>query len=200
MGINAFIYYAPTLFTSIGQSDEMSLILSGVFNMLQLVTVVLCFAIIDKVGRRPLAIFGGFASGTAYVIIAVLSGLYEKDWAASPAAGWACVAMAFIFILIFGLTYSPLGWVLPAESFTNSTRSKGVALSISTNWLGNFIVGVVTPPMLENIKYRTYIFFAVFCFLAGVRVDMPSPHWWLIHLGLGNIPSARDHRKVTRAD
>ncbi|PNP78765.1 hypothetical protein FNYG_07907 [Fusarium nygamai] len=34
-GINAFIYYAPTLFQSLGQSSEMSVIMSGIFNMLQ---------------------------------------------------------------------------------------------------------------------------------------------------------------------
>lgn len=43
LGINAFIYYAPTLFESIGQTGTMSLILSGVFNCLQLVTVIVCF-------------------------------------------------------------------------------------------------------------------------------------------------------------
>lgn len=58
-GINAFIYYAPTLFESLGQTSEMALIMSGVFNMLQLVAVSVCFLIIDRVGRRPLAILGG---------------------------------------------------------------------------------------------------------------------------------------------
>lgn len=87
-GINAFIYYAPTLFRSIGQSDDMSLILSGVFNILQLVAVAICFVIIDKLGRRPLAIIGAFGSCACYVIIAALAGVYEKDWQANTAAGW----------------------------------------------------------------------------------------------------------------
>ncbi|KAE8150393.1 general substrate transporter [Aspergillus avenaceus] len=168
IGINAFIYYAPTLFESIGQSGEMSLILSGVFNCLQLVTVVVCFLIIDKVGRRPLAIFGGFATAAAYIIIAVLSGLFEDDWSSHKDAGWACAAFAFVFILIFGLTYSPLAWALPSEVFSNATRSKGVALATSTNWLANFIVGVATPPMMDNIGYGTYIFYGVWCVLAGI--------------------------------
>ncbi|EYE90436.1 sugar porter family MFS transporter [Aspergillus ruber CBS 135680] len=167
VGINAFIYYAPTLFESIGQKGEMTLILSGVFNCLHLVTVIICFLIIDKVGRRPLAIFGGFAMGACYIIVAVLSALYGPDWT-NTSAGWACVAMAFIFVLIFGNTYSPLGWALPSEVFPNAVRSKGVALSTCVNWLSNFIVGVVTPPMMANIGYRTYIFFAVWCVLAGM--------------------------------
>ncbi|KAH6999631.1 general substrate transporter [Ilyonectria destructans] len=174
-GINAFIYYAPTLFRSIGQSDDMSLILSGVFNILQLVAVAVCFVVIDKVGRRPLAIVGGFGTAACYAVIAVLAGLYSKDWGASPAAGWACVAMAFAFILVYGVSYSPLGWALPPEVFSTSSRAKGVALATCVNWLANFTVGVATPPMLESIGFGTYVFFAVFCGLAGVWAVLLVP-------------------------
>ncbi|KAI5273173.1 hexose carrier protein [Aureobasidium subglaciale] len=167
-GINAFIYYAPTLFESIGQSSGMALILSGVFNVLQLVAVAVCFFIIDKVGRRPLAIFGGFGACIPYAIIAILAGLYDDSWATHTAQGWAAVAMAFLFIMIYGVSYSPLGWCLPSEVFPNALRSKGVAVSTATVWLCNFIVGVATPPMIENIGFGTYVFFAAFCFLAGV--------------------------------
>ncbi|KAJ3545644.1 hypothetical protein NM208_g2417 [Fusarium decemcellulare] len=167
-GINAFIYYAPTLFRSIGQSDDMSLILSGIFNVLQLVAVAVCFVVIDKVGRRPLAIIGGFGTAICYAIIAILSGLYSKDWEANTAAGWACVAMAFAFILVFGVSYSPLGWALPPEVFSTSMRAKGVALATCVNWLSNFTIGVATPPMLESIGFGAYIFFACFCCLAGI--------------------------------
>ncbi|KAJ9150903.1 General substrate transporter [Pleurostoma richardsiae] len=167
-GINAFIYYAPTLFRSIGQSDEMSLILSGIFNVLQLVAVAICFVVIDKIGRRPLAIFGGFGSCICYAVIAALDGVYSDDWSANTSAGWACAAMAFCFIMVYGVSYSPLGWSLPAEVFPNSKRAKGVALATCVNWLSNFTVGIATPPMLENIGFGTYIFFAVFCGLAGI--------------------------------
>lgn len=167
-GINAFIYYAPTLFEDIGQTSEMSLILSGVFNILQLVAVCVCFVIIDKVGRKPLAIFGGFGTAAAYVVIAVLDAKYGSDWTAHKDAGWACVAMAFVFISIYGVTYSPLGWSLPSEVYPNYSRAKGVGLATSVTWISNFIVGVVTPPMLSSIGYGIYIFFAAFCFLAGL--------------------------------
>ncbi|KAJ5890729.1 uncharacterized protein N7473_006957 [Penicillium subrubescens] len=167
-GINAFIYYAPTLFTSLGQTNEMSLIMSGVFNILQMVAAVVCFLIIEKVGRRPLAIFGGFGTAVTYAIIAILSGLYEKDWESHRSAGWACVAMAFLFILTYGVSYSPLGWALPSEVFSTATRSKGVALSTCVIWLCDFIIGISVPSMMENITYGTYIFFAAMCFLAGI--------------------------------
>jgi MFS family permease len=52
-GINAFIYYAPTLFQALGQSSEQSLILSGVFNVLQMIAAIVWFLIIDKVAVDP---------------------------------------------------------------------------------------------------------------------------------------------------
>lgn len=146
----------------------MALIMSGIFNILQWVAVAACFAVIDKVGRRPLAIVGGVGGGCAWTVMAALTGVYSKDWKANPAAGWAAVAMAFVFILVYGVSYSPLGWCLPAEVFPNASRAKGVALSTATVWLCNFIVGVATPPMLEDIGFGTYIFFGAWCYLAGV--------------------------------
>lgn len=92
-GVNAFIYYAPTLFTALGQKD-LSLILAGTLNIGQMFAVIMAFFIIDKVGRRQLAIWGAVAMGLPYVFIAILYGLYSYDWLAHPAAGWAAVAMA----------------------------------------------------------------------------------------------------------
>ncbi|KAI9899817.1 hypothetical protein N3K66_006278 [Trichothecium roseum] len=167
-GINAFVYYAPTLFESLGQSSEMALVMSGVFNILQLVAVAACFFVIDKVGRRPLAILGALGGGVAWTIMAIIVGVFSHDWASNAAAGWGAVAMAFLFVLVYGVSYSPLAWALPAEVYTNSSRSKGVALATATVWLCNFIVGVATPPMIDGIGFGTYLFFGGFCYLAAV--------------------------------
>ncbi|UZP32237.1 hypothetical protein NXS19_000053 [Fusarium pseudograminearum] len=155
-------------------SSSSSLVLTPSFITLRpsfnqwLVAVTVCFFIIDKVGRRPLAIWGGIGGSTACGIMAVLVGVFNEKWRSNPAAGWAAVAMAFSFILIYGVSYAPLGWALPAEVFPNSSRSKGVALATATVWLFNFVVGVATPPMIESIGFGVYIFFGSWCFLAAV--------------------------------
>lgn len=174
-GINAFIYYAPTLFKGLGQTEEMSIILAGVFDIAQFVAVVPCILLIDKIGRRPLAIYGAFGMAFSYAVISVLSGLYSTDWLAHVAAGWGCVAMVFMFVVVYGATYSPLGWALPSEVFSNATRSKGVAISSCTIWLSDFVVSISVPSMFENITWRTYIFFTVMCFLAGIWAFLLVP-------------------------
>ncbi|KAK7541299.1 general substrate transporter [Phyllosticta citricarpa] len=174
-GINGFIYYAPTLFSSLGQTDQMSLVLSGTLNIGQLVAVIICFCIIDKVGRRPLAVWGGVGMTIPYIIMSALVGLYSHDWAANKAAGWATTAMAYLYILLYGVSYSPLGWALPSEVFNNSTRAKGVALSTATVWISNFIIGVIVPTMIEEAGYGTYVFFAIMCMLAAVWAFLLVP-------------------------
>lgn len=55
---------------------------------------------------------------------------------------------------------------VPAEVYPNAVRAKGVGFAIAVNWLSNFVIGWVVPPMFAGIGYGTYIFFACFCFLA----------------------------------
>ena len=55
-----------------------------------------------------------------------------------------------------------------AEIFPSSLRAKGVALSTCSNWLNNFIIGLITPPLVEDTGFGAYVFFTVFCLLAGI--------------------------------
>ena len=85
------------------------------------------------------------------------------------------MAMAFASILVFGVSYSPLGWALPPEVFSNASRSKGVALATCLNWLSNSTVGIATPPMISSIGFGTYVFFAFWCTLAGIWATFLVP-------------------------
>lgn len=57
-------------------------------------------------------------------------------------------------------------WAMPSEIFPSSLRAKGVALATCSNWLNNFIIGLITPPLVINTGFGAYTFFAVFCLLS----------------------------------
>jgi hypothetical protein len=57
-----------------------------------------------------------------------------------------------------------------AEVWPLSARPYGIALGASSNWMNNFIVGQVTPDMITNLKYGTFIFFGLITFLGAFFV------------------------------
>lgn len=168
VGINALIYYSPSLFGTLGQDYEMQLLLSGILNVTQLVGVSSSLWTMDRFGRRPLLLAGALLMFISHLIIAVLVGKFGGRWAEYSAEGWVAVAFLFFYMLAFGASWGPVPWAMPSEIFPSSLRAKGVALSTCSNWLNNFIIGLITPPLVQNTGYGAYTFFAIFCLLAFV--------------------------------
>ncbi|KXG51101.1 General substrate transporter [Penicillium griseofulvum] len=168
IGINALIYYSPTLFATMGLDTSMQLIMSGVLNVVQLVGVTTSIWTMDVVGRRKLLMAGAILMAISHIIIAALVGIFSADWPSHKAEGWTSVAFLLFYMLAFGATWGPIPWAMPSEIFPSSLRAKGVALSTCSNWLNNFIIGLITPPLVQDTGYGAYVFFAVFCILAGM--------------------------------
>ncbi|KAK2604477.1 hypothetical protein N8I77_007404 [Diaporthe amygdali] len=167
-GINAFVYYAPIFFAALGQSYEMSLILSGMVNICQFIAGIPTFLFLDKMGRRKLAIFGGIAMGIPHIIMAGIVSKYNDSWESNPGIGWFGVALIYIYVLAYAASYGPLAWTLPAEIFPSSKRAKGVGAATAMVWLANFIIGVIVPEMQIKLGWGTYLFFGCFCSAASV--------------------------------
>ncbi|KAG2168977.1 hypothetical protein JADG_008716 [Aureobasidium aubasidani] len=176
VGINALIYYSPTLFETMGLNSSMQLIMSGVLNIMQLVGCSTSIWTMDRFGRRTLLLWGSFFMAASHIIISGLVGEGQKNWDANGGMGWAAVAFLLIYMVAFGASWGPVPWALPSEIFPSSLRAKGVALSTCSNWLNNFIIGLVTPPLISGTNnYGAYIFFAAFCVFSGIWVFFCVP-------------------------
>jgi hypothetical protein len=43
----------------------------------------------------------------------------------------------YTFTFAYGVSFGPIGWVLPSEVFPLSMRARGVALATASNWVNN---------------------------------------------------------------
>ncbi|KAI0165898.1 general substrate transporter [Xylariaceae sp. FL1272] len=151
-GCNAVIYFFPILceqFITKGDHN-MALLLGGV-NAVATVS----WFLIERVGRRKLFIWGTVGQGLSMVLAfaALIPGT-------NSAAIGTCVAL-FTYIASFGATWLPLPWLYPAEISPIMTRAKANAVSTCTNWLFNFFIVLITPILVANIGWGTFLFFAV---------------------------------------
>ncbi|KAI8931976.1 hypothetical protein NX059_010872 [Plenodomus lindquistii] len=169
IGCNAIIYYAPTIFGQLGLSGKTTgLLATGVYGIVNTLSTLPALFLIDKVGRRPLLLCGAAGTCISLLIIGGVIGGYGSTLKDHPAAGWTGIAFVYIYDVNFSYSWAPIGWVLPSEIYNLGNRSKAMSLTTSSTWMCNFIIGLVTPDMLEKIGYGTYLFFAAFALIAFV--------------------------------
>ncbi|XP_014552757.1 hypothetical protein COCVIDRAFT_29933 [Bipolaris victoriae FI3] len=162
-GINAILYYAPTIFGDLGLScNSVSLLATGVVGIAMFVATIPAVLYVDTLGRKPVLISGAIGMAACHFIISGIVASFENDWPHHQGAGWAACAMVWLFVVFFGYSWGPCSWIVMAEIWPLANRPYGIALGASSNWMNNFIVGQVTPDMLTHLRYGTYIFFGIF--------------------------------------
>ncbi|KAF6761513.1 monosaccharide transporter [Ephemerocybe angulata] len=166
-GINALLYYGPTLVQSIGlKGDTVSLLVSGGIGIVQFLAVLPAIVYIDRLGRKPLMRFGSAIMAASHLSIALLVVVFQGDWENHRIAAWTAVCGIYTFTAAYGVSFGPIGWVLPSEVFPLSIRSKGVALSTASNWTNNFLIGLITPVIVAVSPSATFVTFSTACFVA----------------------------------
>ncbi|KAJ7758709.1 MFS monosaccharide transporter [Mycena metata] len=175
-GINALLYYGPTLVRSIGlQGDTVGLLVSGGIGIVQFLAVGPAVVYIDRLGRKPLLRGGSAVMAFSHLLIAILVQQFQDKWSAHAIAAWVAVAGIYTFTFAYGVSFGPIGWVLPSEVFPLSMRGRGVALATASNWINNFFIGLITPVIMEASPAGTFLTFASACFLAYLWATYSVP-------------------------
>lgn len=158
MGVNAVLYYGPSIFKDAGMSDPLFCqVLVGIVNML---TTVLATFIIDRVGRHKLIYYGVSGMIFCLIMIAVYFSFHES-WGLGV---WFMLTFFLLYVFCCAVSISAVVFVLLSEMYPN--RVRGLAMSIAgfALWIGTYLIGQLTPWMLENLRPTgTFILFAVMC-------------------------------------
>ena len=160
MGVNAVLYYGPTIFESSGLSNGDSLfyqVLVGAVNML---TTVLAMTIIDRVGRKKLVYYG--VSGMIVTLFFIAFYFIEGKELGIPNIFLLVCFLAYIFCCAASIC--AVIWVLLSEMYPIKVRGLAMSIAGFSLWIGTYLIGQLTPWMLENLTPAgTFILFAVMC-------------------------------------
>jgi SP family arabinose:H+ symporter-like MFS transporter len=160
MGVNAVLYYGPSIFETSGISSGDSLFYQSLIGLVNMGTTVLALLIIDKVGRKKLVYTG--VSGM--IVSLILIGLYflkGEAWGMSSLFLLGCF-LAYIFFTAGSI--SAVIFVFLSEMYP--TKIRGLAMSIAglSLWIGTYLIGQLTPWLLENATPAgTFFLFAFMC-------------------------------------
>jgi SP family xylose:H+ symportor-like MFS transporter len=182
IGINAVLYYAPTMFENMGASTNAAFwqafivgVTNSVFTLVALVTV-------DRLGRKPLLIIGAVVMAVAMLTLgslfdAHLVSVTVQNGAASRGSSLAGIVAVVIYIGGFAMSWGPVTWVLLSEIFPNSIKGKAMSIAVAAQWIANFIVSSTFPVMdrssVLNAAFNhgfAYWIYGLMSILAGLFV------------------------------
>ena len=160
MGVNAVLYYGPSIFENAGLSGGDSLFYQILVGLVNTITSILALLVIDKIGRKKLIYYG--VSGM--IVSLIMIGLYFMvgEQLHSPSTVMLIFFLAYIFFCAGSI--SAVIFVLLSEMYP--TKVRGVAMSIAglSLWVATYIVGQLTPWLLLNLTPGgTFFLFAGMC-------------------------------------
>lgn len=168
VGINAVLYYAPRTFGDMGMQDPMMItVIMGFINIM--FTLVAIFTV-EKWGRKPLLITGSLGMAIGAFGVAATFGHEGLEII-------TCISL-MLYAACFMFSWGPICWVLIAEIFPNTIRSKAVAIAVAAQWISNFIVSSSFVPMFNMHltegddfgHWFTYSLYGILCLLAALFV------------------------------
>lgn len=161
-GINAVIYYSADIFRMSGADHTSALMQSVILGTANLVMTLVAMALIDRVGRKPLLLFGAVTFVIFHALAACVFAFQLKGWI-------ALVAM----IGIAGSHSYSIGaviWVVINELLPNSVRASGSAFACFLMWISCAAVGWLFPILAPNYGAQVFIFFGAMMALMFVLV------------------------------
>lgn len=156
-GINAVIYYGPRILEEAGFTLSSALGGQVTIGLVNVIFTFVAIFTIDKWGRKPLLFVG---VGGAVIALTIIGALFAFGLTTGP---WILIFI-LVFIACFAFSFGPVCWVVVGEIFPNAVRGKAMSLAILSLWIGNFLVGQLTPLLLEGAGASwTFWLFAVCC-------------------------------------
>lgn len=175
VGINVIFYYGEVLWKAAGASSEGALKVNLLTGGVNILSTFIAIALIDKVGRKPLLLFGSVGMVLTLGVMAFVFARAGVDINGKPVlsreSGLIALGAALLYIVSFGTSWGPVMWVLLGEMFPNRLRGAALAVSGAANWIANFAVTLTFPPLLAGAGLGSaYGLYAGAALISGIFV------------------------------
>jgi MFS family permease len=165
-GVNAILYFAPSIFQASGfvtpSAALLPAVLIGIINFVMTIAATL---LLDRWGRRPLLLTGisGMIISLVGMVVAFLSNEVTMKWLATSSI--------MVYIASFAVGLGPIPQLLGTELFPRSIRGPAMSIGGLSNWIFNFLVVFTFMGFTTKISHAgTFALYAVFGLLALIFI------------------------------
>ncbi|MEV6396489.1 sugar porter family MFS transporter [Streptomyces sp. NPDC051907] len=166
VGINVAFYYSATLWQSVGIDPSGSFFYSFTTSIVNIIGTVIAMVLVDRVGRRPLALVGSAGMAVALAFEAWAFSAELVDGKLPDTQGLVALIAAHVFVLFFALSWGVVVWVFLGEMFPNRIRAAALGVAASAQWIANWAITASFPSLADWNLSGTYIIYTVFAVLS----------------------------------
>lgn len=175
-GMNSILFYAPVLFQSLGFGNNASLYSSTITNGALVLASLISMKFVDRFGRRKFFLEAGVEMFISMVIIGIILALkFGKGEPLSKGISAALVIFICIFVLAYGRSWGPLGWLVPSEIFPLETRSAGQSIVVCCNMFFTALVAQCFLVSLCHLRYGIFLLFAGMVLIMSIFIYFLLP-------------------------
>lgn len=147
VGINTIIYYAPTIMEATGLGASVSILATLGVGIVNVLFTIVALVLVDRVGRKPLLLFGLVGLAVALLILGLgyaLPGL-------SGVVAYVTFAGLVLYIASFAASFGVVLWVVLPEIFPLRIRGSAMGLCTICHWSANLLVSLTFLPLIASI-------------------------------------------------
>ncbi len=161
MGVNAVLYYGPSIFQQTGLSEGDSLLYQVIVGLVNFGSTVLAMAVIDRIGRKKLVYYGVSGMIVSLVLIGLYFALNKTSNVIPPVT---LLILILIYILSCAISICVVIWVLLSEMYPAKVRGLAMSAAGLSLWIGTYLIGQMTPWLMSAISpMGVFWLFAVMC-------------------------------------
>ncbi len=167
-GINVIFNYAEDIFKAAGY--DISSVLKNIAwtGSVNLAFTFVALGVVDRLGRRPLMLFGAASLAVIYV---VLSYSYH-----SHVQGLPMLLLVLAAIACYSMSLAPVTWVVISEIFPNRIRGAAMAVAVASLWMACFMLTYTFPLLNKNLgPAKTFGLYAAICVLGFLFILFKLP-------------------------
>ncbi|MEV7102336.1 sugar porter family MFS transporter [Streptomyces atroolivaceus] len=166
VGINVAFYYSATLWQSVGIDPSGSFFYSFTTSIINIIGTVIAMVLVDRVGRRPLALVGSIGMAIALAFEAWAFSADLVDGKLPNTEGVVALVAAHVFVLFFALSWGVVVWVFLGEMFPNRIRAAALGVAASAQWIANWAITASFPSLADWNLSGTYVIYTCFAVLS----------------------------------
>jgi sugar porter (SP) family MFS transporter len=167
-GINVIFNYAEDIFRAAGY--DISSVLKNIAwtGSVNLAFTFVALGFVDRIGRRPLMLFGSFGLAAVYGVLGLCYHAQVTDW--------PMLVLVLAAIACYAMSLAPVTWVIISEIFPNRIRGAAMSVAVMSLWLACFILTYTFPLLNKALGASgTFWLYGGICVLGGLFVIKKLP-------------------------